>query len=347
MVGAVAANADGATIDNCKAINCTVTGLKKVGAVVGYASSATVTNCFAKDCVVSTTSTDTTKQNEIGEVLGYENGGCTVSGNSSENVTLLKGVSGATVVAPGVTYADNTYFISSVAGLNWFNDQCNKQGKSFNGQTIKLMSDIDMKNANWLPAGQNDSAMYDGIDASYNTKEFYGIFDGNGKTISNINIKGLSDTQVGNLSAAQQQVYSVGFIGYTSSATIKDLTLKNVKVDGSHYVGAIVGMTDVASVITGCTVDNATISCKHLTADQCGDKAGGIVGNLNGSAQITNCAVTNSTINAGRDAGQVVGCVQETAIAVSDNTATNVTVTANSGCTGANIHNTIIGRDLR
>lgn len=352
MVGAVVAGTDGATIDNCKAINCTVTGLKKVGAVVGYAYAATVTNCFAKDCVVSTTSTDTAKQNEIGEVLGYENASCTVSGNSFENVTLLEGVSGATVVAPGVTYADDTYFISSVAGLNWFNDQCNKERKSFNGQTIKLMSDIDMKNANWLPAGQNDATMYDGIDASYNTKDFYGTFDGNGKTISNINIKGLSDTQVAALNTTepnggQQQVYSVGFIGYASSATIKNLTLKNVKVDGSHYVGAIVGMTDINSVITGCTVDYATISCKHITDAQCGDKAGGIVGNLSGNTTITNCTVTNSTITAGRDAGQVVGCAQVGSTVGTGNTATNVTVTAGGDCTGANINSTIIGRDCK
>lgn len=351
QVGAVVgALSDNSTIDNCKAINCTVTGQKKVGGVVGYAVNSTATNCFAKDCTVICANSEET---ESSEVVGFINTGCTTSNLTHENVTLLRGVSGATVVAPGVTYADNTYFISSVAGLNWFNDQCNKQGKSFNGQTIKLMSDIDMKTANWLPAGQNDAAMYDGIDASYNTVQFLGDFDGNGKTISNINIKGLSDTQVEALNAAQQQVYSVGFIGYTSGATIKNLTIKNATVTGSHYVAAIVGMTDAGGSVENCKVVDSTITCKHLTDDQCGDKAGGIVGIL--SSEVTtlkNCSVSNTTIKACRDAGAIVGAARVAMVTGCDNI-TDVTVSAlaNSDCCsdtnhGNNISSSAVGRDL-
>lgn len=348
---------DGAIVDNCHVVNCAVSGTKKVGAVAGYVCSgvvagvthtSSVTNCSAKNCTVIVSDT----REEQVTLFGYDNpvsGDNIMTGNVDKGGNSLRyGVTEAvSYVAPGVLLVGSTYEISSAAGLNWFNDQCNKQGNSFNYKTIKLMSDIDMKGANWLPAGQNDVAMYDGIDASYNTKEFYGTFDGNGKTISNISIKGLNDTQVGNLSAAQQQVYSVGFIGYMGAGEVKNLTIKNVEVTGSHYVGTIVGMAQSidGDAITNCHVENATITCKHLTDDQCGDKAGGIIGNS--YIAVTNCSVKDTAITAGRDAGQVIGCAQPGS-SESGNTVASVTVSATTGCSdssaGANIKNEIVGR---
>ena len=267
-------------------------------------------------------------------------------------------------VADGVAFVaeTNTYEISSVAGLNWFNDEVNNHHNDFNYTTIKLMSDINMGGATWLPVGQNYSTKDYPALGYADTVEFRGIFDGNGKTISNIEI-GMTAVQVSTLDdvtdeITDQDINSVGFFGYTRG-TIKNLTLDSATVTGFHNVGAIVGYTDVDSYIENCHVKNSTISCTHLNDDQCGDKAGGIVGLLNNNvdgADIKGCTVANTAITAGRDAGQVIGCAQSGS-SFENCTAINVTVSAiASGATGActdssagdNINNNnIIGRDLR
>ncbi len=98
--------------------------------------------------------------------------------------------------------------------------------------------------------------------------------------------------------------------------------------------------------IENCTVKNATVTGKHVdNGDYCGDKIGGIVGFLNAHS-VKNCKVKNTTITAGRDAGQVIGCAVSGAT-VENCTASDVTVTASGDCTGANVRNEIVGRDLR
>lgn len=240
-------------------------------------------------------------------------------------------------VAPGVLLVGSTYEISTAQGLKYCATNFNTSGVT-RGKTFKLMDNINMTGIAWEP--WCNGGQY-----------FCGTFDGNDKTISNISIKGLNDTQVGNLSAAQQQVYSVGFIGYMGAGEVKNLTIKNVEVTGSHYVGTIVGMAQSidGDAITNCHVENATITCKHLTYDQCGDKAGGIIGNS--YIAVTNCSVKDTAITAGRDAGQVIGCAQPGS-SESGNTVASVTVSAvtagtTGACTGANVNNTIVGRDLR
>lgn len=69
---------ENATIENCHAIGCVVSGVKKVGAVAGYVegSSATVKDCSAKDCSVAASHED---DNDV-NLFGYDNGG-TFAGN--------------------------------------------------------------------------------------------------------------------------------------------------------------------------------------------------------------------------------------------------------------------------
>lgn len=362
MTGALLGCIDnGAKAINCNVEDCTVIGYRKVGGAIGYAQNATVENCAVKDttvyCAVTEQSHD---KDQWGEVIGYKNTGLVEgtgeNANTSENVTVLIG---ATVVADGVVKQGSTYLISSADGLNWFNDQINNQGNSFNFYTVKLTADIDMKGAAWLPAGQN--FRHDYAELGYaNTVEFHGTFDGNGKTISNIKITGLNKDQVNSLNktiagseqASDHEIYSVGFFGYTNGV-VKNLTIKNAEVRGYHNVGTIVGYADATSYIENCHVENATISCTHISADQCGDKAGGIVGALNNTtagADIKNCSVKNTSITAGRDAGYVVGCAFEDA-GVENCTASGVTVGSDTSCTddhaGENITSDIIGRDLR
>ncbi len=344
---------DGGTAENCKAYNCSLNGKHQVGSVVGYAAGSTVKDCYAENCTV-VYSADAEYQDVNCQVLGYDNVATTntISGNTYLNVTVA---GNGQAVANGVVKSGNTYLISSAEGLQWFNDQANKNGKSFGGTTVKLTCDIDMQNAAWLPAGQNFK--YDYADLGYsNTVQFNGVFDGNGKTISNIKITGLTGDQVNALSTtvpagssnSDHSMYSVGFIGY-ANGTVKNLTIKNSEVVGFHYVGTILGYSDAASLIDNCHVENVTVSASHLSEDQCGDKVGGIVGNLNDTvsgADIKNCSVKNSEITGSRDVGQVIGCAQNGS-SYENCTAVNVTVSDAGDCTHANINNSIIGRDLR
>lgn len=233
------------------------------------------------------------------------------------------------------------YEISSKDGLVWFEQQVNKNKNSFNFITVKLTADIDMEGAAWTPVGQNDNS-YGPYGAANNTVEYNGIFDGNGKTIKNFTITSVDPTSyIDNGNA----VYSVGFFGYISGATIKDATFENVTVTGHHYMGVVAGYLETSSVISNVVVKNCTVNGSHKDNDYCGDKIGGIVGFVNNDCKIKNCQISNTTITAGRDAGQVAGYASLTDC-VTGCTATNVTVSADTttSCTGANINNTLIGR---
>ena len=115
-----------------------------------------------------------------------------------------------------------------------------------------LESDIDMLSASLSPIGSSSSP-------------YKGTFDGNGYAISNATISG-------------DGTYT-GFFGYTSVATIKNLTLNSVYVSTrGKYAGTLVGyMTQ--GTISNCSV-SATVSGGYST----GGYTGGIVGYLYGAA---------------------------------------------------------------
>lgn len=84
-------------------------------------------------------------------------------------------------VTNGVKYdaATKTYYLYSVDGLNWLSTESNTNSNQFSGYTVKLTSDVDMKNVAWTPIGT--------------TKTFMGTFDGGNKTISNLTVKVTDD----------------------------------------------------------------------------------------------------------------------------------------------------------
>ena len=137
------------------------------------------------------------------------------------------------------------YYIKTVADLKFFRDQVNG-GNNYAGKYVKLAADIDLNNENWTPIGNiTYNSQYKPADAS---KVFSGVFDGNGKVISNLKIErtvGGADTQA-----------NVGFFGMTGEgAVIKNLTLTgvNINTDGRN-VGALIGYTYMA------TIDNITVN---------------------------------------------------------------------------------------
>jgi hypothetical protein len=211
----------------------------------------------------------------------------------------------------------------------WFANEVNVNKNTFNGKTVKLASDIDLKSATWTPVGQTGATT------------FNGVFDGQDYTISNLNVN--SEAQTG-------AHYSSGLFGWVESHTAGHGHIKNVKINGAtivghHNCGALVGyITQETALVENCHVTGATITCTKANNDADGDKAGALIGNATVATPVKNCTAANSTVSAGRDAGQVIGAGKEAN--VTGCSATDVTVSANGTGTGANVRNEVIGRLL-
>ncbi|MCD8306634.1 MAG: hypothetical protein LUD51_00155 [Clostridia bacterium] len=234
-----------------------------------------------------------------------------------------------------------TYTVDSAAQLVNLAEYINasnsdgEQVHNMNDSVVELESDIDLTGYSWTPIGVEDDAS----DESQN-EPYSGTFDGNGHTISNIEI----DSETGD--------DAVGFFGYIDQATIENLTLENVSAEGSHGVGALAGWCDLAGEALGvhslisnvtvkgliqlsgtkqvggivglgnktsfenCTVDadeGSYIKCEYEDTDNYGQCAGGLVGaigvtqNTGIVSSFTNCSVKGLDISACVDAGGLIG----------------------------------------
>lgn len=143
-------------------------------------------------------------------------------------------------VANGVKYDASTgsYHINSAAGLQWLSAETSTNNNQFTGHTVMLSSDIDMTNADWTPIGTNTP--------------FKGTFDGNGKTISNINTQDLNG----------EYTQTVGLF-----ASVEDATVKNLKIE--NMVAAKYGAeaSAIAAIATGdCTFEGIDIINSQIVA---------------------------------------------------------------------------------
>ncbi len=236
-------------------------------------------------------------------------------------------------IADGVAITvDGDFAISNVNGMFWLADQVNVQGNGFAGKTVKLTADIDLQNRLWSPICQTGSSA------------FQGIFDGNNKTIKNLNVDETSDN------ATYRAAGLFGFIDSNWDVEIKGLTIEGAAVKGHHYVGTIVGYMEGNNSIADCTVKNAVVSSVFNTvAKDDGDKAGAIVGYLRGT--VGNCHVVDCQVDAIRDAAQIAGA--GIVANVTSCTATNVVVSHNTTAAGygvakdgQNIVNDLVGNKL-
>lgn len=220
-------------------------------------------------------------------------------------------------------------YIGSAESLFAFAESVNgSDNKSWQGQSILLVADIDLENKTWTPIGQTGAT------------EFKGIFDGQNHTIRNLNIDSSEQTD---------GYYSSGLFGWIESHG-QTITIKNVKVDGAtvkghHNVAVIAGYLEGDSKVENCHVANATLLNIHANDNACGDKAGCIAGYVAAQVTISGCTAKDSKITAGRDAGQLIGASYVN-LDNSNCSASNVIVSIAEGCTGANIANELVGRKL-
>lgn len=196
--------------------------------------------------------------------------------------------------ADAVTEVDGVYEIKNAAQLAWVSQQVNSGTTTFSGKTVKLVDDIYLGGKSWTPIGNV---------VSVPSVAFHGTFDGNGKTIHDLN----ASDNTPNYSTA-------GLFGSLVSATIKDLTIENAVVKSNHYAGVICGYSEGESTIQNCKVSNATVtSTPELLGAKWdnGDKVGGIAGYIV-SAEVGGCTVENAAIQGYRDLGGIVGYANTT-----------------------------------
>ncbi|MCX5681328.1 MAG: hypothetical protein NT079_03505 [Candidatus Omnitrophica bacterium] len=190
--------------------------------------------------------------------------------------------------------------------------------KCFPAGFFVAINDFDASGtANWDDDGvlsTKEGFIPVGDDLTY----FTGTLDGDNKIINGLTIN-------------RPTTDYVGLFGYVSGATISDVILTNADIDGSRYVGGIVGAMNALSTISnsscGASVtgsssvgglvgkkDTGTISLSYATGDVtstvavlgANSLAGGLVGWSIGGT-ISNCYAQNTVDGDGKYVGGLVG----------------------------------------
>ena len=175
---------------------------------------------------------------------------------------------------PGYTDdGQGNYTVTSAEGLKNIAELVNEEWKS--DINITLTDDIDLTGIDWTPIG---------IDYNH---QYTGTFDGGGHIITGLTVTG-SDQYAG----------LFGYIG--SGGKVKDVTLKDVKIESNHSSGNVGG---VAGWSYG-NIENCSVS-GSVSGSGMNGVAGGVVG-YQTSGSITGCS-SSATVNAGGVAGGVVG----------------------------------------
>lgn len=152
------------------------------------------------------------------------------------------------------------------------------------GVCFKLMNNIDLgewisenyPSQGWQPIGSNSAP-------------FQGVFDGNGKSITNFSIN-------------RSTMNYVGFFGYTSGATIKNLTISGTSVKGGQYTGSLVGYS------TSTTISNYTYNGNVTSTTYGGGVAGYISGGSVSTLTITSTVTGTNYVGGlfGKAGGQTI-----------------------------------------
>ena len=177
----------------------------------------------------------------------------------------------------------NSITIMSAAELALLAYNVNYGGKTYNGYTITIVADhIDLAGHTWEPIGY-------GLNG---TSGFHGTFDGAGKVISNMEVRG--DSYVGLFSTVP------------SGATVKDVFITYAAVYGCMAVGTVAGQCQ--GTIQNCHVSNSAI---ELVASNAGGELrpvalGGIAGMCDYGI-IKGCTILESSIYPQPEGSSMVG----------------------------------------
>ena len=180
----------------------------------------------------------------------------------------------------------------------------------FKGQTIKLGGNINLNDLNWTPIGKVGASTTDFTNA------FKGNFDGQGYTVSNLNVANTGWT---------------GLFGIAHGSTLSNVTIDGAVVMSNRMAGTLVGQ--LYGSVNNCHVKNATVIATPNAVGNSydnGDKVGGLVGWLgdNGNNRtLTDCTATNVELGGYRDIGGIAGYVASSTT-VSGNSVAKVEIIA-------------------
>ena len=266
--------------------NVTIKGYRDLGGIVGSTTAAAVTGNTIEGTITiiadQLTNSYGPKDVNAAAIVGR----CTSGEVDSSNVSTAE-VTISQQIQDGVAkdLVTDDFVISNAAGLKWVADVVNATTPYtetiFDDKIVKLANDIDLKNEEWIPIGD---------DRAQRT-EWHGIFDGQGYTVKNVKITKKTDRDDANKS-------SYGLFGNVKG-TVKNLTVENVSVSGApKFIGALIGRLN-DGLVENCHVKNSQVACNNWTI-------GGVVGQWN-NGKISGCSIEGSTITGYAAAGAIAG----------------------------------------
>ena len=291
----------------------------RVGGIAGGWADGAKNVCTLTNCSYTGELSGTNADGSVAEAFdyaGYVGRGYTLNGCQGSKVVIdgVEYVQAYNTAAEAGVYIVNGYYeIAIVASLKTFAAKVNA-GDTFEGKTVKLAADLDLKNEQWMPIGY--------------WQTFNGTFDGQNHTISNLKHHG-----------TEADCY-VGLFGYTENATIKNLTINNVDIKlvadnswaGGH-MGALVGNADGTIVIENINVTGDVKIDGDLTQAGAG-RIGGVVGGNTCTGTIKNVVVNanaGSFVKGNSSVGGIAGQLQPSATGgelTFENCPSNIDVTA-------------------
>ncbi len=258
-------------------------------------------------------------------------------------IVMISGLSlGANAQFSGAGTESNPYIISSGAELATLAKNVTELDSTYYGRFFKLTSDVTVS-GEWLPIGSYERAIHQ--------HAFMGTFDGNGHTVSGVQINNDSTSYA-------------GLFGIVSQATIKNLTVAGANIKGFDYVGAVVGGAFKKSVIenvvvkssnvegarsVGGVVGTATDKSKVINSRSAANvkaevNAGGIVGWLERSSSVLCCQNTGVVTATEINAGGVVGKMNNDAEVVGSANGGNVLKAENAGGVVGYADNSVVSK---
>jgi hypothetical protein len=184
---------------------------------------------------------------------------------------------------------EQPYLLTTYSDLEWLSDLYSDATPApASGLHLRLLGNIT------IPP---DADPFTPIEA------FDGTFDGGGFTITGLTVSVAGSTA------------SVGmFTLLETSSTVRDLTLADVSISGSHEVGALAGGTQSGTPVT---IERVHIRGGTVTSTRTGVLAadtGGLVGYARAGSSITGCSSTARVIATGRNVGGLVGDLRGTTL---------------------------------
>lgn len=305
QVGVIVGGMNSNTIvENCKVYNSTVKAVKKVGSVVGYTAGGTVKDNYAENCVIEYS------EKEASEILGYENTGSTVSGNTFNNITFVVSATAlATELTPdanGVITLTRDYTVTG----DW--------------TSLALSGTVTIEGNNHTIKGINQP-----------------LVAGTGGINITVNDLTISESVIG-IATVENGLGTAAFISYidhSGKASFTNCHLFESKVTGNERAAALLAFSEASEVsIKNCSV----VKCELTSVGG----AAGLVAYTHSTTTVENSKVENTIVEATEDrtsktalAGAVIGTVN------ANTTFTNVTVSGNTvKNNGADAHSDMVGR---